>query len=103
MFKAMLINQRTFKKNKNCTTFGIMKNKTIFLPFRRIHVSLLQGLSVRSSVRPSVRHAFVKMSKKVENGHVGASVVPQGTCLDASSHLYKRVCPSVRPYDLPYA
>ena len=30
--------------------------------------------------RVTVGHAFVKMSKKVENGHVGASVVPQGTC-----------------------
>ena len=42
---------------------------------------------VRWSVRWSVGHAFVKKSKKVfvkclkvENGHVGASVVPQGTC-----------------------
>ena len=32
------------------------------------------------SNRVTVGHAFVKMSKKVENGHVGASVVPQGTC-----------------------
>ena len=29
---------------------------------------------------------------KVENVHVGASVVPRGYLLDASSNLYKRVC-----------
>jgi len=42
------------------------------------------GPSVRRSVGPLVRDAFVKMSKKVENGHVGASVVPQATCFLAN-------------------
>ena len=48
--------------------------------------------SVGPSVRWSVGHTFVKKSKKVfvfvkclkvENGHVGASVVPVGTCYES--------------------
>ena len=45
------------------------------------------NLSVLRSVRPSVHNAFIK------SGEIVVQLI--GDALNASAHLYKRVCPSV--------
>ena len=71
---------------------GVMQDEDAsFLDAPRISIRGCVRPSVRwsvgRSVGPSIGHAFVKKSKKVfvkclkvENGHVGTSVVPAGTC-----------------------
>ena len=49
--------------------------------------------SVGRSVRPSVRYPF----SKIHQSPIQSLPHHSQSFLDASSHLYKRVCPSVRP------
>ena len=55
-------------------------------------------ISIRGCVRPLVRrNAFVKIAENGVMQDEDASYVVYTALLDASSHLHKRVCPSVGP------
>ncbi len=68
--------------------------------FRCVLASLYEGLSVRPSVRPSIGPSVGRSRLRKKEQIISFDYVndPRGklSLLDASSHLYMRVCPSVQ-------